>query len=406
MDNEINEFLEKSVDKYVPFKKVLKSHGLTYQEGLRKSKEYYWKFRSLLKTFNIDTTSKENIYLSICELAEKSPNDDLLKLYCMVLTDNGLLMDNKNPMRTDEQNILSWLEQSKKFRKVHRYIKNQSTLENRLQKVIKSLDSLKIVEKKLSSEHDDVVKIVLPCNIYYKCKNRDILLNNIENLIKMLRSNDDLREISAYVCFAILTRKQSYMSSHDGYSPNLKAIFKYEKYQIDTDNGKNFKNYLEYLQIYVRLCEYYFKHYIIDSSLSDYCFLKYSNLSEWYYSNDDVHNLGVPVPFLDIIRKYLDGNISIDFPKYELVENSVADKMLLNTIYNYPDMLEKFISARASNQDTSNIVREFYNLSKVEEKYPNNEDLAEVILIGETSSYIEKIFIETAKNFIKSKDVP
>lgn len=62
-----------------------------------------------------------------------------------------------------------------------------------------------------------------------------------------------------------------------------------------------------------------------------------------------------------------------------MIENPVADKMLLNTIYNHLDILEKFISARVSNQDTSNIVREFYNLSKVEEKYPNNMNLAEVI---------------------------
>lgn len=148
----------------------------------------------------------------------------------MVLTDDGFLMDNKNPMRTNEQNILSWLEQSKKFRKVYRYVKNQPTLESRLQKVIQSLDSFKIVEKELSFEPVEITQIVVQYNMYYKYIKSNILLNNIENLIKILRSNDDLREISAYVCFAILTRKQSYMTSHDGYSPNLKAIFKYEKY--------------------------------------------------------------------------------------------------------------------------------------------------------------------------------
>ena len=37
---------------------------------------------------------------------------------------------------------------------------------------------------------------------------------------------------------------------------------------------------------------------------------------------------------------------------------------------------------------------------KVEEKYPNNMDLAEVILIGETAQHIEETFIKSAENFI------
>lgn len=401
MDNEVNEYLEKSVDEYVPFKSVLKTHGLTFQESLRKSKEYYWSFRSLLRRCNIDTTSKESIYLDICKWAETSPTNDLLKLYCMVLTDNGFLMDNKNPMRTNQQNILAWLEQSKKFKKVYQYIKSQSVFESRLQKVVTALNSLDSVGKDVSFEPVEITQLISQYDIYYKHKNSNILLNNVENLIGILSSNDILREISAYVCFVILTRKQSYISTHNGYTPNLKTIFKYEKYQIDIDNGKNFRSYLEYLKLYVELCEYYSKYHSIDNRLSDYCFLKYSNLSDWYYSNNGVHDVGVPVPFLDTIRKYLDGNIVLDFPQCDVIENPIADKMLLNTICNHPDILEKFISMRISNQDTSNIVRKFYNLSKVEEKYPNNMDLAELILIGETSQHIERALIKSAENFIK-----
>ena len=216
-----------------------------------------------------------------------------------------------------------------------------------------------------------------------------------------MNSNDDFREISAYVCFAILTRKQSYISTHSGYIPNLKTIFKYEQYQIDIDNGKNFKNYLEYLKLYVELCEYYSKYHSIDNKLSDYCFLKYSNLSDWYYSNNGVHNVGVPVPFLDTIRKYLNGNIILDFPQYDITENPVAEKMLLNTIYNYPDLFKEFVSARINSQDTSNTIEKLYNLSQIDGKYPNSKNLAELVLISEMFMDIENLFIITAKNFIK-----
>ena len=392
MDNEINEFLEKSVDEYIPFEKVLKTHGLTYQEGLRKSKEYYCKFRNLLGTFKIDTTSNESIYLSICELAEKSPNNDLLKLYCMVLTDNGFLMDNKNPMRTDEQNILSWLEQSQQCEEVYRYVKNQSILESKLQDTISTLDD-KTSKKDVSLEALELFHIVTQYNIYYDYRHSNILLNNIESLLKILHSNQKLRKISTYVCFAVFTRKQSFMAKHSGYTPNLRVAFEYQKYTIDRNNGKNFNNYLEYVQLYENLRRYY-----VYNELSDYCFLKYSNLGEWYQLNGEPIE-GVPMPFLSVINQYL-GEIVLDFSNYEVIENPVADQMLLNTIYNYPDMLKKFISARFFNQDTSNIVREFYSLSKVEDKYPNNEDLAEIILIGETAQYIEEIFIKTAKNFL------
>ncbi len=401
MDSEVNEFLEKSVDDYVPFKSVLKTHGLTFQESLRKSKEYYWSFRGLLRHCNIDTTSKESIYFDICKLAEKSPTNDLLKLYCMVLTDTGFLMDNKNPMRTNQQNILAWLEQSKKFKKAYQYIKSQSVFENRLQKIVASLNNLDIIGKNVSFEPVEVTQLISQYDIYYKYRNSNILLNNIENLIEILNSNDDFREISAYVCFAILTRKQSYISTHSGYTPNLKTIFKYEQYQIDIDNGKNFKNYLEYLKLYVELCEYYSKYHGIDNKLSDYCFLKYSNLSDWYYSNNGVYDVGVPVPFLDAIRKYLDGNIILDFSQSDITENPVAEKMLLNTIYNYPDLFKEFVSARINSQDTSNTIEKLYNLSQIDGKYPNSKNLAELVLISEMFMDIENLFIITAKNFIK-----
>ena len=78
-----------------------------------------------------------------------------------------------------------------------------------------------------------------------------------------------------------------FLSDIHGVYDNLVVIEKLlENYKIDKDNGKNFNNYLEYLQLYVGLCEYYSKYHNIARELSNYCFLKYSNLSNWYYSND------------------------------------------------------------------------------------------------------------------------
>ena len=75
--------------------------------------------------------------------------------------------------------------------------------------------------------------------------------------------------------------------------------------------------------------------------------------------------------------------------------------MILNTIYNYPDLFKEFVSARTNSQDTSNTIEKLYNLSQIDGKYPNSKNLAELVLISEMFMNIENLFIITAKNFIK-----
>lgn len=75
--------------------------------------------------------------------------------------------------------------------------------------------------------------------------------------------------------------------------------------------------------------------------------------------------------------------------------------MLLNTIYNYPDLFKEFVSARINSQDTFNTIEKLYNLSQIDGKYPNSKNLAELVLISEMFMDIENLFIITAKNFIK-----
>lgn len=82
MDFETNQFLDKLVDEYIPFKDVLKQNNLSYEVTLKKSKEYYKEYLNLLKKLQIDTKSKESIYLSISWLSESNCSDDLLNLYC------------------------------------------------------------------------------------------------------------------------------------------------------------------------------------------------------------------------------------------------------------------------------------------------------------------------------------
>jgi hypothetical protein len=126
----------------------------------------------------------------------------------------------------------------------------------------------------------------------YEGRKNSVYKDNLNELLIYINSDEKLCFLKPYIIFAVLSRKHGMMQNRENYFPNIKAVFDYQKYNVFSDNGKNFKTYQSYLELYDHLRRNYIDDDNIDMGLCDFCFANLSSLSEWYYlhcePNEDI----------------------------------------------------------------------------------------------------------------------
>lgn len=92
--------ISQMADHYIPMNTLLQTHSLTFQEALDGAELWKKDFWELLERYNIQTRNLIAICIDVMERVEKSPeNTDVQRLYCMLLTECGLLFGTGNEAR-------------------------------------------------------------------------------------------------------------------------------------------------------------------------------------------------------------------------------------------------------------------------------------------------------------------
>ena len=101
VEYEVFKYICREADSYIPLQKLLKNHGLTFQESVKKAEAYQDYFFKLLKQYDIYETNPVSICMDLIELLKTMPvNTELQFLYCAIITDRGLLLDYNPEERT------------------------------------------------------------------------------------------------------------------------------------------------------------------------------------------------------------------------------------------------------------------------------------------------------------------
>ena len=109
----------------------------------------------------------------------------------------------------------------------------------------------------------------------------EILRDNLVVLGGLISANEFLAKIKPLVYFQTLVNHKKKMLLKSEFSPNFKKLFNRKDYLIDEDNGKSYKQFAEYCDLYVQLKNCFPN---VDSGLCDIGFLYCSNLADWYHS--------------------------------------------------------------------------------------------------------------------------
>lgn len=358
---EFFKFVETLADNYIPLSTLLKNAGLTFEQGISRINEFRTKIFSLMKKYKIKTENVLSAGLDMCEIIEKcSINDEIIHMYTSFVTDCGLLFDLHPDSRTDEQDLYCWFEQQDKANELAEFIRRHFDFSEKLKKFSASGYTLHSNEN-VQTEQALLFGISLKEKFLSGGKESSVYLENIGELVRIVNAYDELSGIKPYVYFAVLSGKHKMMLERPGYIPNISSVFTRKNYRIDCDNGKNFKNYDEYIDLYCRIREYFIADPSADIDFSDFCFSALSNLSEWYYyGRKDTSEFYVPMgiaekirsvmpgPFPDIADRVYYSDYYAEFTK----KNPVLAIAYRNVIRKNPDIVNEFTEAYYEGKST------------------------------------------------------
>ncbi len=404
MFDDLEEFFDSFEIDENELENALNENNTTYEQALKETENFRNNFFDTVKKNNI----KDDNCFSICfditsNIYDGNINDDLIYLYFAVITDKGLLFDLKPEERSEEQNILCFLEQKNNIQKLMDKIQMKKIYEDRIQEISK----LKIKEytENIQDEQADIYFISMQYEFLNYNQNNNVFLDNIGGLVQQVNSAEMLKSLKPYIYSAVLSRKHKMMLERKNYSVNIKSVFKYNEYTINNDNGKNFDTYANYLELYDHLRRFFENDKDVDLEFSDYCFANLSNLSDWYYKNCEV-NENIPKTLKYEISEYLKNDITlVDYSKYKIsdfmLKNKAVSIVYSNTLSEDKNLYLDFISAMYNNKSIKEYAKRLYESSDVERKCRKSDlskvlTFAEIFLFNHVEILLTERFVETA----------
>lgn len=286
LDYEMNKYIDQQADKYISLENLLSQHHLTYDEALQKTAEFIEKYHHLMEQYAIGQQNLVRLCYDLTAQIRQSPkNHDLQYLYFCTVTDTGLL-NTINGVQSGEQSIRNYIRQQERVQELTEFMRTQTEYREKLHHLKNSLKrTVLIQDMDCMQEFQLLNELTGQHTFLYGATSNQIYRDNLQLLLMHLNSNEKLKTVKPYLLFAVLSRKHGMMQGREHFMPNLQTACQYQKYQIATDNGKNFNFYQSYLELYDHLRRFYMQDSSIDIAFCDFCFANLSLLSEWYYLN-------------------------------------------------------------------------------------------------------------------------
>ncbi len=273
------EFLEKMIDEQPTLDELLSRADMTEADAAAAAHLYRRRYSELLENTGLSGLHKPKLWMKFIEGCKVEMTDDRRELMTFLLAGGSLLTDKYD---SSEDMVCAWLETSEHQRNLF------DLLQTRREKAAEfSAISSRIAKasqpKKYTQTSECSAAFPLLCLDDYAPCNADlqILLDNLV-CIDSLIAAADLLAIAPLVYFQIYTRNRKKLYEKPDYLPTLKTIFNPETYGIESDNGKNFNQYMLYIQLYLELKECFPD---ADYALCDAGFTACSNLADWCWEN-------------------------------------------------------------------------------------------------------------------------
>ena len=267
---------------------ILQERGLRREDVLRDAKVFRGDFHARLKARDIPADDRFALCRLLSEQAEEYPSQELLRIYCEVLCGYNFLLDS-GPVGSipddltdhEEQMILQYLDLQNEMDKLLQTLFQHQELAVKFTEVAKQKRS----PRPVSCDTERRYEIFRCFTAHYDLPGKGdghILLDNIAGYIQIAAASPVLRSVEPLLLFRLLTRRQKYMCNTPDLAVDLAALWTQDKNKVDSDNGRNFKQYRKNLQFFADLCKIYEKDRHTDLPLCWYGLDQITVLGEFY----------------------------------------------------------------------------------------------------------------------------
>lgn len=266
----------------------LEQENLSLIQAKQECQEYQDKFQNICRKYALPADNKLMLCRELYKILQRERNDELKWLYCAVICDLGLLLDKAREKRTEEQDILNYLDSSRALQFLKQMISRKEKYKEQINSLLryKKTDRESLNQNKLFIAEGDVEKIA---QIYKNCLERirglqeEIFKENISSISWKINAQEDLQRIAPLFFYQVIVNHKARIIKSTDINPVISKLWKYKEYQIEKDNGKNYKMLERLTAFFIQLCEYFFPKDKVDRELTLYGFAHLSNICEWYY---------------------------------------------------------------------------------------------------------------------------
>ena len=325
---------------------ILQEQGLRMEDVLREAETYRKDFYARLSKWKLSPENRYNLCVSLFRQAKKNPCPELTRIFCEILCDPGFLLDHL-PQPADEQDqqdlqeqiVLQYLNFGPARDNYMNIMHQRQELAQKFAVLTKQNRNPKPVDCDTTQIYE-IAKCFAEWFEFPLKGSRDILLDNLSNYIQIAASSPELKAVEPLLLFRLLTRHKSRMCSVQTLTVNLSTLWKRDQNKIDHDNGRNYKQCIQYLRLFYGLCQIYQDDPSVDLPLCWYVLDQVSVLGEFYReqlsSGWDYEDNENAFPFILTVEELVDDAL------FSCFENGWEDNTLLKNSDITPRELEKF----------------------------------------------------------------
>jgi len=298
---------------------LLQKYGVTRSELPGRAEAARKEFLDTLRRYGLPVENRLKLCQNIYEKASTEPSAELLRLYCDIVCDGGFLMDIE---RAGDDGAVCWLLGKEDADALYGYLSERAKQNLRFRRILEQAREINLsalgTGAEVSNCADEIFQTYV--QIFRPIKNHEKLLGNIAQLLQIADHAEKLTPIKPLFLYRMLTRHGKRLQTSEALKVDFHALWNYQEYNFEQDNGKNYRTNVCYLELFSKLCDIFQADKTVDIPLCVCGFDRLSNLSEFYRENTPKD---FEIPFAPPVEDLLDESL------FSCFENGYEDNVVM-----------------------------------------------------------------------------
>ena len=336
------------------------------EEEITTAKEARERFRDEMERFGLPLEPRFTLCQALYEKAQAEPSQALLRLLCYILCDDGTLLDIDPESHSPAQDALNWKIVCQNAEELYAKLSAQKQMSARFTALVEKLQRFRPNQvedgPEAEAETRKRVQLVEEIQKAYRQVSKKLSPQFSERVYELLQMADRdpvLATVKPLFLYRVLTlhRNRMQQGTLELRRMDYRALWNYKAYKIEDDNGKNYKIYMNYLELFGRLYQLFAAEEPVDVTLCLYGFDHLSNLGDFYRACCVEKDLGI-IPLEKSVEDWLLNRLCI----FSCYEHGEAENILLEDSGLSVTKMERFQShEKGRYHDAIAIVEQVFN---------------------------------------------